>query len=330
MGGPPARVARYIPPNPHFMPGQSPDMKSRSHRKGIAMKFNRIALVLFSVVLGITALYGGLILWINWPVRDFTLVRSGVFGESFGVINTLFSGMAFAGLLLTIYLQRNELAESKETFRKERFEDSFYRLLDYYRRNLDDIKIIDHKTGTAHDGVGALIFLIRKLHASMQRYSHFLETGDPEDQKVYSLKLFLEIQRIFGRQTRYLGTLECLLEQIEHELPTVEARQPYWRILMSQLTIFEVNYIFYTCLVAPPEDSLRPLLQRSELSRHRIIESAINHHHLALYQQLHGLELTASKPRVVLPYAKTELRRIQKRLNRVGAQARGTADEPAE
>jgi len=290
------------------------------------MKFNRIALVLFSVVLGITALYGGLILWINWPVRDFTLVRSGVFGESFGVINTLFSGMAFAGLLLTIYLQRNELAESKETFRKERFEDSFYRLLDYYRRNLDDIKIIDHKTGTAHDGVGALIFLIRKLHASMQRYSHFLETEDPEDRKVYSLKLFLEIQRIFGRQTRYLGTLECLLEQIEHELPTVEARQPYWRILMSQLTIFEVKYIFYSCLVAPENDNLRNLIHRSELSRHRIIESTINHHHLALYQQIHGFELVHNKPRIVMPYDMHELRRIRKRLNQPAAPARTTAE----
>ena len=121
------------------------------------MKFNRIALTLFSVVIGITFLYGGLILWLNWPIRDFSMSRSGVFGESFGVINTIFSGLAFAGLILTIHLQRSELAESKETFRKERFEDSFYRLLGYYRQNLDDIKIIDHKTSTAHDGVAALL-----------------------------------------------------------------------------------------------------------------------------------------------------------------------------
>ena len=40
------------------------------------------------------------------------------------MINTIFSGLAFAGLILTIHLQRHELAESQETFRKERFEDS--------------------------------------------------------------------------------------------------------------------------------------------------------------------------------------------------------------
>ena len=156
------------------------------------MKFNRIATALFSVVIGITFLYGALILWINWPIRDLSLARSGVFGESFGVINTIFSGLAFAGLILTIHLQRHELAESKETFRKERFEDSFYRLLGYYRQNLDDIKIIDHRAGAVHEGVGGLMFLIKKLHTSMQNFSHFLDSEDEEDKKVYYFKLFME------------------------------------------------------------------------------------------------------------------------------------------
>ena len=292
------------------------------------MRFNRIALALFSTVIGITILYAGLILWINWPIRDFSLARSGWFGESFGVINTIFSGSAFAGLILTIYLQRHELAESKETYRKERFEDSFYRLLGYYRQNLDDIKIIDHKTGTAHDGVAALIFLIKKLLTSMQKYSHFLDNDDEDDKKVYYFKLFIQTQRILSRQTRYLGTLECLLEQIEHELPTVEARAPYWRILMSQLTIFEVKYIFYTCLVAPEHDNLRNLIHRSELSRHRMLESTINHHHLAFYEQIHGFQLVHNKPKIFMPYDKQEMHRIRKRLKEVPAWVQG--QEPLE
>jgi hypothetical protein len=289
---------------------------------GTAMRFNRIALALFGTVIGITLIYGALIIWLNWPIRDFSVGRTGWFGESFGVINTVFSGLALAGLLLTLHLQRQELAESKETYRQERFEDSFYRLLGYYRQNLDDIKIIDHKRETTHDGVGALIFLIRKLHASMQNYSQFLDSGDPEDKQVYFFKLFVETQRILTRQTRYLGTLECLLERIEHEMPDTDARTPYWRILMSQLTIFEVKYIFYSCLVAPENDNLRNLLQRSELSRHRILESTINRHHLEFYQQLHGFALVHQKPRIVIPFDKAEQRRIRKRLSHFAAQNR--------
>jgi len=292
------------------------------------MRLSRIAVMLFGVVLGVTLLYALLLLWCNWPLRDFSLVRSGFFGESFGFINTIFSGLAFAGVILTIHIQQHELAESKETFRKERFEDSFYRLLGYYRQNLDDIKIIDHKAGTSHDGVGALIFLIKKLHAAMQKYSPFLDSALEDDRKVYFFKLFLETQRILTRQTRYLGTLECLLEQIEDQLPTVEARVPYWRILMSQLTIFELKYIFYTCLVAPEHDHLRELLHRSVLSKHRIIESTINRHHLDFYQQIHGFELAHHKPRTILPYDKQELHRIRKRLNQAMGQPRPEAPAP--
>jgi hypothetical protein len=279
------------------------------------MNFNRIAIALYATVLGLITLYGATILWLNWPLRDFSLARSAVFGESFGVINALFSGAAFASLILTIFLQRHELAESKETFRKERFENSFYSLLGYYRQNLDDIRIVDHRTGDVHAGIGALNFLIKKLHGTMQKYSPFLDTGQEQDRRVYFFKLFMETQRILNRQTRYLGTLECLLEQIEHELPTVEARTHYWRILMSQLTIFEVKYIFYTCLVAPEHDNLRNLIHRSELSRHRVIESTINRHHLEFYQEIHHVQMIHSKPRSVLPYEKSELRRIRKRLS---------------
>ena len=293
------------------------------------MKLNRIAILLFGVVLSVTLLYGGLLVWANWPIRDFSLARSGFFGESFGVINTIFSGLAFAGVILTIHIQQHELMESKETFRKERFEDSFYRLLGFYRQNLDDIKIIDHRTGTAHDGVGALIFLIKKLHAAMQKYSPFLDSPDQDDRKVYCFKLFLETQRILTRQTRYLGTLECLLEQIETELPSPEARSPYWRILMSQLTIFELKYIFYSCLVAPENDNLRNLLHRSALSKHRIIESTINRHHLEFYQQLHGFQLSHHKPRNIMPYDKHELHRIRKRLNQAALRSESAA-EPVE
>lgn len=40
--------------------------------------------------------------------------KSGVFGDTFGAINSLFSGLAFAGLLYTIFLQSRELKLQRE------------------------------------------------------------------------------------------------------------------------------------------------------------------------------------------------------------------------
>jgi hypothetical protein len=46
----------------------------------------------------------------------------GQFGDLFGSINALFSGLAFAGLIATIYLQRTELALQREELKLQREE----------------------------------------------------------------------------------------------------------------------------------------------------------------------------------------------------------------
>jgi hypothetical protein len=51
----------------------------------------------------------------DWPTR-------GQFGDVFGAVNSLFSGLAFAGLIYTVFLQREELALQRnelELTRKE-------------------------------------------------------------------------------------------------------------------------------------------------------------------------------------------------------------------
>ena len=51
----------------------------------------------------------------SWAVR-------GQFGDLFGSVNALFSGLAFAGLIYTIFLQRRELALQREELKLQREE----------------------------------------------------------------------------------------------------------------------------------------------------------------------------------------------------------------
>ncbi|MEC7119666.1 MAG: putative phage abortive infection protein, partial [Pseudomonadota bacterium] len=46
----------------------------------------------------------------------------GTFGDSFGALNTLFSGLAFAGIILTVILQSKELRETREELKGQRGE----------------------------------------------------------------------------------------------------------------------------------------------------------------------------------------------------------------
>lgn len=85
-----------------------------------------------------------IILWL-W---NYTEEWKGEFGDKFGVINSLFSGLAFAGIIITILLQsrelklqREELEDTREVFesqlelmKRQQNENSFFNLLENHRQ----------------------------------------------------------------------------------------------------------------------------------------------------------------------------------------------------
>ncbi len=77
------------------------------------------------VVVAFCALLGCIIIWAQFAQyfvsyalngRQIALEEAGAWGDSFAVLNTLFSGAAFIGLLLTVVLQKKALADQKRQF----------------------------------------------------------------------------------------------------------------------------------------------------------------------------------------------------------------------
>ena len=56
-------------------------------------------------------------------------LREGTFGDSFGTLNALFSGLAFSGVLITLLLQRKDLIESRAQVSNQQIESQFYNML---------------------------------------------------------------------------------------------------------------------------------------------------------------------------------------------------------
>lgn len=83
----------------------------------------RTALGFLAIVL---ALYIGFVVWMTTGhpgiaevgTQSSKFSEAGVFGDSFGALNALFSGLAFAGLLTAIVLQRRELQATLDELRK--------------------------------------------------------------------------------------------------------------------------------------------------------------------------------------------------------------------
>lgn len=86
-------------------------------REGTALSL-RGFVILLVVFLGLFVLYG-LLAWLAFE-RDWS--KSGVFGDTFGGLNAIFSGTALVGVIVSILLQREELRLQGEELRMTRGE----------------------------------------------------------------------------------------------------------------------------------------------------------------------------------------------------------------
>ena len=91
----------------------------------------KIRRVIWIVGIVILLLWGGswlaITLWYDKPTDR------GTFGDMFGAVNALFSGFAFAGLIITLLyqkeelqLQREELAQTREELKGQKEENDMY------------------------------------------------------------------------------------------------------------------------------------------------------------------------------------------------------------
>ncbi|QHT71174.1 hypothetical protein GXP67_33245 [Rhodocytophaga rosea] len=93
----------------------------------------------------------------NWSV-------SGTFGDTFGALNAIFSGLAFTGVIVTILIQRTELSlqrtemqETRKEFLLNRTTTLVYSQLDRFERSISDLTIIYN--GKTYVGNDAILFL---------------------------------------------------------------------------------------------------------------------------------------------------------------------------
>lgn len=107
---------------------------------------------------------GGGIL-VLWCVSAFTIVysidasdRRAEFGDMFGAVNALFSGLAFAGLMVTIWMQKEdlriqqeEIKKQNETLARQQFEATFFQMLKLFDERRKSVKFGEQGGSRAFD-----------------------------------------------------------------------------------------------------------------------------------------------------------------------------------
>jgi hypothetical protein len=177
--------------------------------------------------------------------------RRGQFGDMFGSVNALFSGLAFAGIIFTIYLQMQELAEQRKEFKEQtetmwlqRFEVTFFNLLSLHNKVVDDLKHewYDEKISDFKFKTGKEAF----LHIIVDVLTAVKDIPFPDEQgKLKETYEKLASGFILGLNN-YIQSLTRIIVFVKDSDLLIDDERPFYlSIIVSNLSDAELSLLYY-------------------------------------------------------------------------------------
>ena len=106
-----------------------------------------------------------------------TLESLGVFGDSFNVLTSLFTGLAFAGVIISVILQTQELKEAriefkgqKEALQNQEFDNKFFQMLNLLTNITENFNI--ESDGKRYHGKETFELLKNKFQEYIQNKNY--------------------------------------------------------------------------------------------------------------------------------------------------------------
>ena len=213
------------------------------------------------VVIIIVIFYAAAIVIVSWPITFANIDKAGVFGDSFGVLTACFSGLAFAGIVYTMFLQmkelgyqrkelkftHDELTLTRKEFEKQNiaaklqnFESTFFQML---RLHNDIVGSLDLRWQGQDREIGRSYFsyIYNRLKTKYEKRVSSGAPGSYANQiEVAVHEIWNEYRRDLGPYYRYLFTIFNFV--VENDV--VDKRQ-YADIVRAQLSDYELLILFY-------------------------------------------------------------------------------------
>lgn len=201
----------------------------------------------------------------------------GTYGDMYGALNTLFSGFAFVGIIISILMQnkeismqrddlklqreemekqreemeltRNEVREQNSTMFLQRFENTFFKLVELHQNIVSGFQIEETNTfasNTQHRGKECFTFFFNLI-----REKDVMNADEYYD-------LYDNFQSILGV---YFTSLYRILKYIKRqEKLTNEEKYEYSSILRSNLSDDELWLVSVNCIIGHGKVKFMPLV----------------------------------------------------------------------
>jgi hypothetical protein len=207
-------------------------------------------------------------------LRCYSPLERSSYGDMFGVVNSLFSGLAFGGIVLTIYLQHRELNETREVFIKQnntialqRFENTLFNLLSVHHNIVNNIDYsflpINYDLGKAFELKGRDVF--KESYRRLVSKLRIMNTI--EEINIAYLKEYENYNTDFGHYFRNLYRIFKLIDEMSLVPPEelFKTRYNYTSIVRAQLSDYELLWLAYNCVSDKGKERFKPLVHRYTL-----------------------------------------------------------------
>lgn len=233
-------------------------------------------------------------IWYNYPALliyyfsgSSTVEFRAQFGDSYGALNTLFSGLAFTGIIVSIFLQSKELkatqkefstladesSKQREQFEKQAavmdrqlFENAFFQLLNLHIEMTSSIVVgptinqqIVFEDTSEHIGKSAIkeLYVNRFMEGTIG--ATVLEANPLDNANFAYLAFYDRWGDILGA---YFRNLYQILKYIDNR--DLADKKMYSNILRAQLSKYELGLLFFNCVSDVGKKKLKPLIERFE------------------------------------------------------------------
>ena len=243
--------------------------------------------------------------WILWISECFPELEKVQFGDVFGALNALFAGLAFAGVIWAIILQKKELALQREelagqkeqleaqnqTLQKQNFESSFFQLLGLHNDIVNSMTYDNSHQGRECFDYLLGVFRYNYYDVAAEDY-HAGMAGSPDKARQVRLqwindnyeKFFDKYQSRVGHYFRNLYNVVKFVDEKSDILKDHKAKKFYTNLIRAQLSSYELGLLFYNCL-SERRDKFQKLVVKYALLKDMDFKVLIHEEHKSLYDK---------------------------------------------
>ena len=224
-------------------------------------------LVFFGVIF-IWLLFSNIIINLSNNVKD-SLEHLGQFGDSFNILTSLFTGLAFAGVIISVRLQKEELIEVKKEFEEQTkalenqqkemaiqsFDNKFFQMLNLFNNIIKELNYemflnsIDRTNSPYRPVRNSKQYKGREV---LKRIKENLEQTKSSTMEEFQIN-FDNINQEYKTTLKfYCINLYQIIKYIDLSLKEYEKAKSYTNIIRAQLSKDELVLLFYNIIAIIP------------------------------------------------------------------------------